>query len=117
MEPGDVVLSGLPTVNWWFLVTTGATLSLQGPMIIQGTTNLGIFASAATSKLYANDVTFTGFGAPPLAVHGGSAYLDNCTFKANSATGISMNVYGMSSGLHDLRRCDQTDLSGLHWLD
>jgi hypothetical protein len=100
MEAGDVTLSGLPTVNWWVLVTTGATLSLQGPMEIQGTTNIGIFVSAATSQLYASDVTFTSFGGPPLAVHGGTAYLDGCTFTYNTAVGISMNVYGTSCVLH-----------------
>lgn len=91
-----MVLKGLPTVDWWFRVATGGTLSLQGPMEIQGTTNIGIFVSAATSKLYASDVTFTGFGGPPLAVHGGTADFNNCTFKANTAVGISMNVYGTS---------------------
>jgi hypothetical protein len=117
MEAGDVALSGLPTVNWWFLVTTGATLSLQGPMEIQGTANLGIFASAATSKLYANDVIFTGFGGPPLAVHGGTAYLDGCTFTYNTAVGISMNVYGTSLIVRGPECSHQAGSLGLPWLD
>lgn len=89
-----MVLADLPSAYKWFSVEAGASLSLQGPIEIQGTTNIAVWCPTAGGKLYATNVTFSGFASAPLAIHGGTAHLDACTFTDNTAPGLSVYFYG-----------------------
>jgi hypothetical protein len=101
MALDDVVLTELPNTGAWFTVATGATLSLEGHLNIMGNSNIAVYCNAAGSTLHASDVIFYGFTtAAPLAIHGGSAYLNRCTFEQNTASALSIYAGGGCFILH-----------------
>jgi hypothetical protein len=72
---------------------------MQGPLDVRGS-NIAVYGTFAAATAYITDVTFSGFGAAPIAMHGGVAYLERCTFTALNCPGVSIHSFGESFVSH-----------------